>query len=624
MKSLTGNFSSVRGWALLLALLLGAGLMISACGDEEVPAPTTPTPAPAPAPPPAPEPTGPATPENLRVSASTSTSITWTWDAVEGALGYQGQFSPDATFTDADPLFGPIIAPQTSYTVERLSANMTGHFRVRSGTGTSLTDLAYSEWTDAVSGSTAAPPPATALSAPTGLQTSDREDDSITLSWNEVDDAGSYEVQQQADGASGWSAASCGDGGNEVPDTECVASGLEVATAYNFRVRAAPADDDDAHTVSDWTETSSSVSTTGVRTPDTSSMGEGDLSVTWKSTADTITWEWELTDNRDHIYQVMVLTDAQADIDDKTPCPKPTASVDSVNWDTGSVDRRRHPVTGASAGDVQLLCVQTMWEDENDVAQYGNLSWAWAATSPPAPTAGAAVDDDKGKTTELTWQSVAFDPGFKYAVTLATDTAEEGAIEASQGGCKNGTDLGSETTDISVALDAYKVTRFSVYTSNRLCYRAENSSGASAWAIGTPVYSLPAAPNRPSAEDSTLDHDQTGITWRIASKAGVPRTTAGYNFVLVTDVDQADRNSPGSNARFCTDAGDDNPAKFSRTAITTGLSTTQDGVEVAHTAGTNSDTTNPKVYHLCVQGEVDSRGGPWVLGGTVTQAKAPS
>ena len=111
MTSFTGKFSSVRGWALLLALPLAAGMMISACGDEEVPAPTTPAPPPAPAPTPTPtptpdpEPTGPATPENLRVSATTSTSITWTWDAVEGAVGYQGQFSTDSTFTDADPTF---------------------------------------------------------------------------------------------------------------------------------------------------------------------------------------------------------------------------------------------------------------------------------------------------------------------------------------------------------------------------------------------------------------------------------------------------------------------------------------------------------------------------------------
>ena len=92
--------------------------------DEEVPAPTTPAPPPAPTPPPAPEPepepepTGPATPENLRVTATTTTSITWTWDAVEGAIGYQGQFSEDATFTAPpdDPTF-IILAPATSHTV---------------------------------------------------------------------------------------------------------------------------------------------------------------------------------------------------------------------------------------------------------------------------------------------------------------------------------------------------------------------------------------------------------------------------------------------------------------------------------------------------------------------------
>ena len=159
MKSLTGKFTSVGGWAPLLALLLGAGLMISACGDEEVPTPTTPAPAPAPAPtptptptpPPDPEPTGPATPSNLRVSASTSSSITWTWDAVEGVLGYQGQFSTDAVFTDAGNPF-LIVAPATSHTIKNLSGNMTGHFRVRSGTGTSLTDLTFSEWSDGSAG----------------------------------------------------------------------------------------------------------------------------------------------------------------------------------------------------------------------------------------------------------------------------------------------------------------------------------------------------------------------------------------------------------------------------------------------------------------------------------------
>ena len=126
MTSFTGKFSSVRGWALLLALLLGAGMMISACGEEEVPAPTTPAPLRRQRQP-EPEPTGPATPANLRVTAVTHNSITWTWDAVEGALGYEGQFSTDSTFTNVAPPF-IIIAPNTSQTVSNLSGNMTGYF----------------------------------------------------------------------------------------------------------------------------------------------------------------------------------------------------------------------------------------------------------------------------------------------------------------------------------------------------------------------------------------------------------------------------------------------------------------------------------------------------------------
>ena len=632
MKSFTGNSSSARGWALLLALLLGPGMMISACGDEETPAPTTPepTPAPPPAPPPAPDPTGPATPENLRVSGSTSTSITWMWDAVEGALGYQGQFSPDATFADTDPTF-IIVAPNTSHTVSNLSGNMTGHFRVRSGTGTSLTDLTYSDWTEGVSGSTAAPPPAQALGAPDGLRATNREDEAITLEWNEVDDAATYEVQQQADGASGWSEASCGGADGVVGGTECVASGLEVATEYNFRVRAVPASSDtDRFTESDWTETTASVSTTGTRTPETSSMGEGDLNVTWESETTEITWEWELTDNRDHVYQLMVLTDAQADVEDSTPCPRPTASVAGVSWDTGSVDRRRHTVdSGVAAGDVRLLCLQTMWEDENGVSQYGNMSWAWAAATPTAPTGGSPDEDNGGKTSEITWGTVGLDPGFKYVFTLVSGSVEDGEVAGTQGACKAGSSLGTETTDVALTLSAYSVNNPAVFTSNRLCYRAESSSGASEWAIGNAVTTLPAAPNRPRADDSSLASDETAIKWTVADKDGVPRgherggATTGYNTFVITDEDPASRTPPNA-ARHCTD-GLDTDNKFSHAALSGSISLTQDGIELSHSVSANSDTVNPRVYHLCIQAKLDSsRAGPWVVGGSVTQAKQPS
>ena len=405
-----------------------------------------------------------------------------------------------------------------------------------------------------------------------------------------------------------------------VEDTECVASDLDVATDYDFRVRALPADDDSAHNASDWTELSASVSTTGTRQPDTSSMGEGDLNVTWESTATTITWEWNLVEERDHMYQLQVLENA--DIDDSTPCPQPTAA----GWSAGAVDVRRHMVdSGVNAGDVRLLCVQTTWEDDNGVAQYGNMSWAWAATTPTTPANGDA-DDDDGKTNDITWDTVAFDVGFNYVFTLAAATAEEGDIEGSQNLCKGGDSLGTQTTDVPLTGLSYVVddSDLDVYTSNRLCYRAENSSGMSEWAIGNPVSTLPAAPGSVRAVDSSLDHDDTAMFWTVAKKNGTPReqsSSTGYNAVVITDVDQASRNT--GNVRFCTDDGDDDPAKFTRLSGAT-ITTTQDGVTVSYGAQANADQVNPKVYYLCVQGQLNgTRRGPWVLGGRVTQSKAP-
>ena len=43
-------------------------------------------------------PVGPPVPANLRVTGQSANSITWEWDAVEGATGYQSQFSGTSTF----------------------------------------------------------------------------------------------------------------------------------------------------------------------------------------------------------------------------------------------------------------------------------------------------------------------------------------------------------------------------------------------------------------------------------------------------------------------------------------------------------------------------------------------
>ena len=199
MKSLASKFSSSRGWALLLILFLGAGLLVSACGDEEVPTPTTPAPppppppTPPPPPEPEPEPEPPATPTGLRVSATTEDSITWTWNAVEGATAYAVQISMDQMFGDDDAI---ALALAPTHTVSDLAPSTSIYLRVAAGVGTSLEDALLSDWSTHVTGMTATPPPPPEPPAvPSGLQVSASGDDFVEWSWNAVEGADGYEVQ---------------------------------------------------------------------------------------------------------------------------------------------------------------------------------------------------------------------------------------------------------------------------------------------------------------------------------------------------------------------------------------------------------------------------------------------
>ena len=145
-------------------MFLGAGLVLTGCGDDDTT--TTPAPAPAPPPPPAPEPEpeppapeAPATPTGLMVSETTETSITWTWNAVEGATGYQVQVSMDEMFTDED---ATALTVEPTFTAVDLMPETSVYLRVRAGIVTDPTDLTTAilgEWTTHVTGMSAMPPP---------------------------------------------------------------------------------------------------------------------------------------------------------------------------------------------------------------------------------------------------------------------------------------------------------------------------------------------------------------------------------------------------------------------------------------------------------------------------------
>ena len=203
MTQITRKSVPMRGLILLLAMFLGAGLVLSGCGDDDTA--TTPAPAPPPPPPPEPEPEpepeppqAPATPTGLHVDETTETSITWHWSAVEGAIGYAVQVSMDEMFDETDP-----IAPtaETHYTVSDLEPETSVFLRVAAAAGT-LEAPVLSPWTTHVTGMSAMPPPPPpppmAPATPTGFMV-ESDMTSITWSWDAVEGALGYAIQVSED-----------------------------------------------------------------------------------------------------------------------------------------------------------------------------------------------------------------------------------------------------------------------------------------------------------------------------------------------------------------------------------------------------------------------------------------
>ena len=69
--------------------------------------------------------------------------------------------------------------------------------------------------------------------APTGLRVTSDTDDSVSLSWNAVTDAGAYKVEYRRSGSISWLHA-----GYVYSSTSDTVDGLDCDTSYDFRVRA--------------------------------------------------------------------------------------------------------------------------------------------------------------------------------------------------------------------------------------------------------------------------------------------------------------------------------------------------------------------------------------------------
>lgn len=289
VKLLENNSSLGRGWPLVLLLWLGAGLLVSACGDGGGRTPTTPTPPPAPSPPPPePEPEPVATPTGLMVSATTENSITWTWNSVEGATAYAVQISSDEMFGDDDTI---ALTLTTTYTVSDLPASTSVYLRVRTAIGTSLEDARMSEWSTHVTGMTAMPPPPPEPPAvPGGLRVSASGEDYIEWRWDAVAGADGYEVQFSQD--------EMFDSGDEIigrtaDETSYRREPLPAASSVFLRVRSTSGTGED-RLESDW---STHVTGMTLEPPRLPAVPSG-LQVS-ATGADFITWTWRAVANVD-------------------------------------------------------------------------------------------------------------------------------------------------------------------------------------------------------------------------------------------------------------------------------------------------------------------------------------
>ncbi len=581
----------------------------------------------------------PPAPANVRLRTRGSDFLEWTWDAVEGASGYQSQFSASSTFPSGQA--GSEIhqgMASTTRRVANLDAESEGHLRVRTYTGT-LTEPTYGDWSDGHRATTAEPPPAVALGAPEGLRGSAETATSITLTWDEVDDADTYEVRQREPGGA-WSDASCGSAtaDNEVADEECVASGLDSGTDYDFGVRALPANNDRAHNASAWSDTLES-RTTGTSTttpPPTTGGGSGNLNVRWESTATSITWIWDRVGEGRYDFVVSTATTYS---DSSNPCTG-TAVTWPADANTAGYNSAQtsHTLTSLSLepGNTRLLCVRP--HDEED-----DVSFAWAITTPALPAAGTFTDrEDGSRTTSVQWTVANIAGGFNYDLrTIATPGRDNVPASASELGsaCASGAVVAQGDTDVPlVDVDVPFSQGLQSFTRYSLCMRYHNAKGQTSWVATTgQVTTLPAAPPRPVVDSSrtTLDHDTASkVVWTlpVRSRRDVPRNGAEFDARTLSYREKYDHDSdtgtalrtvtsvPSRDVQAACSAGTLSTPGFdpSESALISATDNPQ-GITVESGEFARPELDDPDLddrrVQLCVRVKAEGgwRAGPWVI-----------
>ena len=334
-------------------MFVGAGLVLSGCGDDDTattPAPAPPPPPPAPEPepePPAPE--APATPTGLMVSATTETSITWTWDAVEGAIGYAVQVSADEMF-DATDTIHP--SAEATFTASPLPPETSVFVRVAAAGGTLEAPL-LSAWTTHVTGMSAMPPPPPpapmAPATPTGLMAESGEG-SISWSWEAVEGADGYAVQVSMD--------EMFDDADETTYTTETTHGvadLGYGETRFARVASTSGTGDDMLT-SMWTTHTTGMSAAAPPPPPAPEAPAAPTGLTAESGEGSITWSWDAVEGADG-YAVQVSMDEMFDdADATTQTTETTHSVADLGY---AATRFARVASTSGTGDDMLMSAWT-------------------------------------------------------------------------------------------------------------------------------------------------------------------------------------------------------------------------------------------------------------------------
>ncbi len=553
-----------RSRVLSDALVGGFVLIATGCGDDDDPVAPTPPP-----------PEAPDAPSNFKATSGKG-FVEWSWEPVAGARGYYIQISADNKSFDPPDSFS--LVSKNSYRFQT-SKPTTLFARVRTAAGT-LTKPLYSSYTDPVSAKSdeTPPPPAVKLDTPDNVSARTPTINSAIISWDEVDDADTYEIQLRA-GSAAWSKATCTGTTNPTSNTQCTASGLTHSTQYDFRVRAIPDDDDKTHSTSNWSDTAESTTLVKPTTPatTTTTTGAGKLNLTWLSRGDgstkrTITWNWH-HQGVGVRYQTKVL---DAVLDTKKPCEdRSKAWADNDRDPTSYTLPDDHPtISTVTSNMTRLLCVRSVRTTTAGKKEYVE-DWAWAAAT---PSDGSKDDEDPehkdGVTKSLKWKNISLaangeiDYDFRYLVDrqdISTDdiktTATKADLQAKCQSARNAETLTPEGSGTDPGSLKYTTKGDLVpYASYRLCYRASNEKGQSEWAVSplseNVLYTAPAKVRRVSTisnvrgtgtltsgsriSDDTMASDTPPnyhiIQWTVDIPANAPKISATKNILTYFDV----------------------------------------------------------------------------------------